>query len=822
MVIEKNVLLNRYKILTFLSFTVLPSAGLAKFASKDVQQGQISSTHVYHNHMPNFWPWYDVSDYNDLPVGSPIRYTYDGQVIQIKQNSNLPSSWPRLPNGQPMPHDPLASGGGYYSHHAKYGAYQLWPWDQTNRHYQDFPLSQTHVTMSASVINNVHSLNTLPVIDQYYNNPNWGGPWRDTWENLKTPQGYRTLDLIHFTGHHTMGPLVGNRYFLKELIYHNMTLAQDYFLGKNYRSSFGFFPTELGFSTRLIPVLKKMGIQWSVIGNNHFSRTLKDYPYLNDPGIDTMVSPPNRADLRNQSSKGSWVSQPMFNEKQVVQNKFPFASIPHWVSQVDPETGEEQKIAGIPVAQAESWEEGYQGQVTARDLKPFISDAQALNRTQYFVIAHDGDNSSGRAGSEETWRNGWDVTYRDGDTIGQGVDEYLATHPIPEDDIVHVQDGSWIDTRDSSSDPSWYHWHLPFGIWQGQRWDFEQATGLKILTKKNHLGQNIGHMVSLEHGYHYLERNFALLQAAENYAATAEQIWLDGHPNYWQPETSLDKQVTYDGNQLNPWMLSYPVKGDPNNDYAGGANPAELAWYFLIPALDSGFGYYDENQDDHVKPTIAFNQSIHFSKPYVTANLKDDKTPPSIWWPQRYPYNPGSANVGKAEGWTLTYHSQKFALYTYGFDASGIRSVTAKIRVHNQSEINNRDHTYKVYDPEKLKNKPGIDPARVGDWRSIAMDKRSLQKDINGVPWQAKSTEVMQIVAAKEIGDLYYTYIDSYQDQYLDYYIEAIDEKGNVSKSDIQTVYIGSGQFTQKGNKIVEDPNGEIEGVDPFVVIKNK
>ena len=68
----------------------------------------------------------------------------------------------------------------------------------------------------------------------------------------------------------------------------------------------------------------------------------------------------------------------------------------------------------------------------------------------------------------------------------------------------------------------------------------------------------------------------------------------------------------------------------------------------------------------------------------------------------------------------------------------------------------------------------------------------------------------------------YYTYIDSYQDQYLDYYIEAIDEKGNVSKSDIQTVYIGSGQFTQKGNKIVEDPNGEIGGVDPFVVIKNK
>ena len=33
----------------------------------------------------------------------------------------------------------------------------------------------------------------------------------------------------------------------------------------------------------------------------------------------------------------------------------------------------------------------------------------------YFVVAHDGDNSSGRAGSEETWNNSSDVTYADSD-----------------------------------------------------------------------------------------------------------------------------------------------------------------------------------------------------------------------------------------------------------------------------------------------------------------------------------------------------------------------------------------------------------------------
>ena len=36
--------------------------------------------------------------------------------------------------------------------------------------------------------------------------------------------------------------------------------------------------------------------------------------------------------------------------------------------------------------------------------------------------------------------------------------------------------------------------------------------------------------------------------------------------------------MTHAGNQLNPWMMSFPVKGDAANDWAGGANPAELAW----------------------------------------------------------------------------------------------------------------------------------------------------------------------------------------------------------------------------------------------------
>ncbi|MEM9103677.1 MAG: PKD domain-containing protein, partial [Pseudomonadota bacterium] len=774
----------------------------------------IAATHIYHNHMPNFWPYYDVKDYEQLSVGEPIRYTYDGDVILLKQNPPADYTF-FLPNGSPMPHDDLVS---YYSHHAKVGGYLYWPWETVNANALTHPLSQSHVTMSGSVINNVHSLTQYQNVGGY-DNPNWHAPWKDTHLNSRTPNNFPRLDLIHFTGHHSMGPLVGNDYFLKDLIFHNATLARDNFFGSSFKSSKGFFPTELGFSERIIPVLNKLGIEWSVIGNVHFSRTLTDYPYLNDPGIDTLISPPNRADLQNVSTIGDWVSEPMFNEKQVTHNKFPFASIPHWVQWVDPETGEALKVAGIPVEQASSWEEGYQGEVTARLLKPFVDEAAQLGRKQYFVIAHDGDNSSGRAGDGGTWLNSGRVTYADPDVTGMGVNEYLLSNPIPENDIVHVQDGSWIDTRDSSADPTWYHWHLPFGIWQGQFSDFNRTEGTSFSPKKNLQGQIEGMTVSFEYGYHYLERNFALLQAALNYAQTAEQIWLDNNPNHWQPTTALDKEITYPGNQLNPWMLSYPVKGDAKNNYQGGANPAELSWYFLTAALDSGFGYYDENVDDHVKPTISFNQSLFFSEPYVLENQNQDRTGPSVWWPQRWPYNPGSANVSKAEGWTLHYFNQQFGIYTYAYDLSGIESITVKIRKHTQKQLDALDRTYQVYDPADLKSKgvPNIDPSRVGEWKSYSMLSRNLTPIINGVAWQASTKEVMDIVPAKKIGDLYFAYIGDLRDEVVDYYIEAIDARGNVSRSSIQQVYVGAGTYSQVNGKIIEDVNGNIVGTEPFV-----
>jgi PKD repeat protein len=775
---------------------------------------KIAATHIYHNHMPNFWPYYDVNTYDSTPVGGPIRYTYDGGALEIK--TNPPSGYTFIfPSGVVMPHDNLEQ---YYMRDAKQNAYTVWPAQTARANSGRHPMSQTHVTMSAAVVNNIQDFAERGSFNGFY--PiGWSKDWKSTVGSLKTANGFNALDPIHFTGHHSMGPLVGPKYFLKDLIYQNVTLQQDYFLGSQFTSSKGFFPTELGFSERLIPTLKKLGIEWSVMGNNHFSRALKDYPFnYKNPAFDTIVSPPNRADLQNTYEKGGWEHVGMAHEQQTILNKFPFCDIPHWVQYVDPETAEVSKIAGIPVDQNGSWLEGWEGIATAsNEINRPSYEADANGRTMYFVIAHDGDNGEGRAGSISTWLASGDEYSSDG-VVGMGVQEYLKAYPIPDDDIQHVQDGSWVDTRDSSSDPTWYHWHIPMGIWKGQIADFNRAMGTEISAPTNHAGTPFGHVVSMEYGYHYLERNFALLQAAINYAETAEQIWLDAHPNYWSPKTDAEKQVTYEGNQLNPYMFSFPVKGDPNNDYKGGANPAELGWYFLISSIDSGFGYYDENTDDNVKPTLGFNQSLYFTEPYVKKNIAQDRTGPSMWWVQRYPYNPGSANASKAEGWTVVHADNVFAIYTYAYDVSGIADVKVKVRAHKDKSMSPTDIAPRVYDPAAHAGKANCDPSQVGEWKTYDTKKRDLTPVINGVPWQvSKNTEALGIVTAKKIGDTYYAYIDDYRDQLVDYYMEATDTKGNVTRSEIQSVYVGAGRYRSTGDGMIEDVDGDINGTHMFI-----
>lgn len=149
----------------------------------------IAATHIYHNHMPNFWPYYNTSEYEKAAVGTPIRYTYDGQVFNIKNNP--PADYPYfLPkSGEPMPHDNLQQ---YYDRDAKRNAYTVWPAQTANANHSAHPLSQTQVTMSAAVINNVQSFAELNIFDFY--KTGWSNDWKSTVGSLKTTNGFNALN----------------------------------------------------------------------------------------------------------------------------------------------------------------------------------------------------------------------------------------------------------------------------------------------------------------------------------------------------------------------------------------------------------------------------------------------------------------------------------------------------------------------------------------------------------------------------------------------------------------------------------------------------
>ncbi|MEI8632616.1 hypothetical protein P4S72_12790 [Vibrio sp. PP-XX7] len=103
------------------------------------------------------------------------------------------------------------------------------------------------------------------------------------------------------------------------------------------------------------------------------------------------------------------------------------------IQYVDPQSGEAFKVAGIPVEQAQAPGRRLSRELPAAGaLKPFDNSVGTMGRELYFVIAHDGDNSSGpgRCDGEPGRPQAISLT-QIVSAKGMGVDEYLHDHPIP-------------------------------------------------------------------------------------------------------------------------------------------------------------------------------------------------------------------------------------------------------------------------------------------------------------------------------------------------------------------------------------------------------
>ncbi|MBZ0180161.1 MAG: T9SS type A sorting domain-containing protein [Melioribacteraceae bacterium] len=188
----------------------------------------------------------------------------------------------------------------------------------------------------------------------------------------------------------------------------------------------------------------------------------------------------------------------------------------------------------------------------------------------------------------------------------------------------------------------------------------------------------------------------------------------------------------------------------------------ETAFHYFLNSQASDYWYWDFSEngvwDSH--PARACNLAVPFAQNVIQG--QSDNTPPSIFEPQREPYNPGETEWGISQ-------SSDFTVWSYVFDVSGMQSVTLKYRIDNDG-VNSSSTTH---------NETYAGGSDVGSWVSVSMNGVDIPSQTNPAP----------LFKAKE----YSAEIAGHQDVLIDYYIEAVDVDGNTSKSNIKHVWVGNG-----------------------------
>ncbi|NNF06157.1 MAG: T9SS type A sorting domain-containing protein, partial [Candidatus Eisenbacteria bacterium] len=132
----------------------------------------------------------------------------------------------------------------------------------------------------------------------------------------------------------------------------------------------------------------------------------------------------------------------------------------------------------------------------------------------------------------------------------------------------------------------------------------------------------------------------------------------------------------------------------------------------------------------------------------------------------------------------------------FAYDVSGISSVTLYVREDN-------DGTNPL---ASTQNETYAGGAEVGNWTALPMNQRAFPAgNVYNNP------EINFSVMPTYIADQYWYELTGYDDVLLDYYVEAIDTQGNVKKSPIQHVYVGTGG-TSGGAAVSWDPQNPAVG----------
>lgn len=704
--------------------------------------GRVQVSRFWHNHQPIYWPEWNGNG----PQTNRIQYAWDSMVLKDGQ---------KYGTGVGHPDNNLQD---IFGSDDRRNAYQGRPRDALAGIPSEGGFAMSY---SGSLIDDVRSLAANGQLG--YASDWWSGNRQA--RGWTTPLGSPRLDLVGFTYHHALGPVLPKSVLRKEIEIFKQAWRKAW-NGKADLSdqSRGFFPTEMAFSTPMIDVLADEGYQWVIVASHHLSRTCPTYLDQFDLAAGQYgiySSPPNRADLLGPSpTAGWWYSEP--NLGNAAWNVAPFAYQLHRAEYVNPETGAEKSIVLVPSDDVLSYRYGYADEGIGKiqdHIAPFATDPA---RPVLVMPATDGDNAWG--GGFSSWLEATPKLFNDSRNAGYTittVQDLVNRVPPPAGETVHVEDGAWIFPESDYGSPYFLKWIEP---------------PLKPGSPTAYPGT----MVDLETpGFALKFWSWAPVITGANWCETAEQIWRD------------------EGGTVDPGKIQAPYdwNGAPTNPTA-----IELAWHIYLAGLDSGFNYYGGlGNDDEVKPSLATRRAIEKLSGYVNARLDHDHTPPSVFRPQRFPWNPGGHTFGwfnSIPGDTkyLKKMTSEFYVWTQAYDVSGVANVNLKVRLDadgRNSLSSNQNETY-AGGPE------------VGPWVTLPMTKRALPRTRDELNAAAGNAQIDYFITPPELADYYFAKITSatvpgFRGKLLDYYIEARDTRGNVSKSDIQHVFVEDDSAVTKG-----------------------
>jgi hypothetical protein len=530
------------------------------------------------------------------------------------------------------------------------------------------------VSFSGSLIENLNNLEQAGV--GFYN-------WKSHWNYIKnqtTALGNPRIDMVGFGYHHPLMGLIHYKDIRKQIQDHK-AIFSDVFTGDYSK---GMFPPETAFSPRMIPALVDEEIEWVLVDNLHFERAAANAP-VGDGGS---VLRPNPADIRNPDPQdwtqlnGLWAPLPVSAQ---------WAHQPHYVSYINPETGEESRIIAVPASRYLGNEDG-RGGFGALNYDLVMSQLEAYNtdpnRPILIVLHHDGDNHGG--GSESYYNSNFQnfvnwLNANDHRFECTTIQDYLERFPVPEDEVIHIQDGSWLGA--DGGDPEFKKWNGDPGTYPG-------ASG----------------------AYSPDRNSWGIMTAAQNIVHTADQI-------------------------------------NPN------AAGTQQGWHYYLNGQASDYWYWDGTEIWDSNPVRAANQAVN--QALAVAQSGTDLTGPSIYVPQREPYNPGGIE------WDgVGVMPSDFTVWTYVFDLNGLQSVHLKYRVSAYETVQQANLVYA--------GSNGIEP-----WQSLSMSAQNITSVTDPMPLYKASEYAAEITGLENV--------------LVDYYVEAVDQNGNITKSPIQHVWVGDG-----------------------------